>query len=316
MGSLVLAVVLVLAALVSLVVLRSATGLPAVARSVVPGGLMLLAVVVIAAACVTTVGTKDIGVVTVFGRPTGRDLPNGIHLKAPWQAVTEMDGAIQPDEFTGDQCIQVRIGDSSTACANMTIRWRIVPSEAASLYQNYRSNNVNETIKASLVVTQLKAAVNGVLGSFNPLANVNEAANAEHDNTRISAAPDLDAFSTQIVTSMNARLAAMNSGKPQIEILSVTLSFLQLADSTQAKINAFQAEVGNTRIAEQQEKTAAAQAAANGALSASVSHDPNVLVSRCLDTLAEMVKERLAVPAGFSCWPGAGSALVVPQAGR
>lgn len=316
MGSLILAVVLVVAALVAVVVLRNVTGLPAAARTVIPGGLLLLAVVVVASSCVTTVGTKDIGVVTVFGRPTGRDLPNGIHLKAPWQAVTEMDGAIQPDEFTGDDCIQVRIGDSSTACANMTIRWRIVPREAASLYQNYRSNNVNETIKASLVVTQLKASVNEVLGGFNPLANVNEAANASHDNTKISAAPDLDAFSSQIVTSMNKRLSGINAGKPQIEILSVTLSFLQLADSTQAKINAFQAEVGNTRIAEQQEKTAAAQAAANGALSASVSHDPNVLVSRCLDTLAEMVKEKLAVPAGFSCWPGGGSALVVPQAGR
>lgn len=316
MGSIVFAVLLLVAALVALVVLGRIPGTVGLVRSAVVAGLVLLAALVVAASCVTTVGTKDIGVVTVFGRPTGRDLPNGIHLKAPWQSVTEMDGAIQPDEFTGKDCIQVRIGDSSTACASMTIRWRIVPSEAASLYQNYRSNNVNETIKSSLVVTQLKASVNEVLGAFNPLANVNQAANAGQDNTRISAAPDLDAFSAQIVTSMNKRLASMNRGKPQIEILSVTLSFLQLADSTQAKINAFQAEVGNTRIAEQQEKTAAAQAAANRALSASVSHDPNVLVSRCLDTFEEMVKEQQPVPAGFSCWPGGGSALVVPQAGR
>jgi len=284
--------------------------------NVASAGLVVLAVIVVAASSVTTVGTKDIGVVTTFGRPTGRDLPNGIHLKLPWQSVTEMDGAIQPDEFTGKDCIQVRIGDSSTACANLTIRWRIVPVEAASLYQNYRSNDVNQTIKSSLVVTQMKAAVNEVLGGFNPLANVNGAANSGTDNTGISATPNLDDFSNRIVTSMNQRLADLNKGQPQIEIQSVTLSFLQLAETTQAKINAYQAEVGNTRIAEQQRKTAAAQAAANRALAASVSHDPNVLVSRCLDTLQEMVKAGQQVPAGFSCWPGGGSALVVPSAKR
>lgn len=279
---------------------------------VVTGAAVALGVALLASSCVTTVGTKDVGVVTTFGRPTGRDLENGLHLKAPWQRVTEMDGAIQPDEYTGDSCIPVRIGDSSTACASITIRWRIVPGEASVLYQNYRSNNVNETIKRSLVETQLKAALNEVLGAFNPLANVNVAANSTADNTQISAAPDLDKFSTDIVASMNRRLAAINDGKPQIDIKSVTLSFLELSDTTQAKINGYQAEVGNTRIAEQQGKTAAAQAAANRALADSVSKDPNVLVSKCLDTLEEMVKAKMAPPAGFSCWPSGGSALVVP----
>lgn len=279
---------------------------------VATAGLVGLGVLIALSSCFVTVGTKEVGVVTTFGRPTGRDLQNGLHLKAPWQRVTEMDGAIQPDEYAGSNCIQVRIGDSSTACASVTIRWRIVPGQASVLYQNYRSNDVNETIKRSLVETQLKASLNEVLGKFNPLANVNLAANGAQDNTEISAAPDLDKFSTDVVTSMNARLAAINDGVPQIDIKSVTLSFLQLSDTTQAKINGYQAEVGNTRIAEQQEKTAAAQAAANRALSASVSHDPNVLVSKCLDTLEEMVKAKMSPPAGFSCWPAGSSAVVVP----
>lgn len=274
--------------------------------------LVVLFVIAVVSSCVTTVGTKDVGVVTSFGKPTGRDLPNGVHLKAPWQKVTEMDAAIQPDEFAGSNCIQVRIGDSSTACADLTIRWHIAPAEASTLFQNYRSNDVNQTIRDSLVVTQLKGAVNDVLGTFNPLANVNDAANAAQDNTQISAAPNLDRFSQQIEQQMSQRLAAMNHGKAQIMIDSVTLSFLRLADTTQAKINAYQAEVGNTRIAEQRQKTAAAEAAANQALAASVSHDPNVLVSKCLDTLEEMVKAGQPIPAGFSCWPGGSSNLVLP----
>jgi len=273
----------------------------------------VLAVIWLVASCITTVGTKDVGVVTSFGKPTGRDLPNGVHLKAPWQKVTQMDAAIQPDEFAGKDCIQVRIGDSSTACADLTIRWHIAPDEASTLFQNYRSNDVNATIRDSLVVTQLKGAVNDVLGGFNPLANVNAAANNRQDNTEISAAPNLDDFSRQIETQMGQRLAAMNHGKAQIVIDSVTLSFLRLADTTQAKINAYQAEVGNTRIAEQREKTSAAEAAANQALANSVSHDPNVLVSKCLDTLEEMVKDKQAIPAGFSCWPGQSSVQVTSK---
>jgi regulator of protease activity HflC (stomatin/prohibitin superfamily) len=274
--------------------------------------LVVLALVAVGSSLVTRVGTKDVGVVTAFGKPTGRDLPNGLHLKMPWEKVTTLDAAIQPDEFTGQDCIEVRIADSSTACASLTIRWHIAESEASTLFQNYRSNNVNETIRHSLVVTQMKAAVNDVLGQFNPLANVNAAANSGQDNTEISATPNLDEFSKQIDDQMNERLAAMNGGHAQIIIDSVTMSFLKLADTTQAKINAYQAEVGNTRIAEQQEKTAAAQARANRALAASVSKDPNVLVSKCLDTLEEMVKAGQSVPAGFSCWPGSGSNLVLP----
>lgn len=276
------------------------------------GLLAALAVLIVVGSLVTTVGTKNVGVVTTFGRPTGRDLSNGIHLKLPWQKVTQMDAAIQPDEFAGKDCIDVRIGDSSTACADLTIRWHIAQDEASSLFQNYRSNDVNATIRSSLVVTQLKAAVNDVLGGFNPLSNVNQAANGGQDNTAITAAPNLDVFSRQVEQQMRQRLADANGGKAQVIVDSVTMSFLRLADSTQQKINAYQAEVGNTRIAEQKEKTAAAQAAANEALAASVSKDPNVLVSKCLDTLEEMVKGGVAVPAGFSCWPGSGSNLVLP----
>jgi regulator of protease activity HflC (stomatin/prohibitin superfamily) len=35
-------------------------------------------------------------IVTTFGRP-GSTLTNGLHWKAPWQSVTEMNGTIQID---------------------------------------------------------------------------------------------------------------------------------------------------------------------------------------------------------------------------
>jgi hypothetical protein len=38
-----------------------------------------------------------------------------------------------------------------------------------------------------------------------------------------------------------------------------------------------------------------------------------VLVSKCFDTVEEAVKANYHLPAGFSCWNGAGGAVVVPS---
>jgi regulator of protease activity HflC (stomatin/prohibitin superfamily) len=281
-----------------------------------------LVVLLVVGSCLTTVGTKDVGVVTTFGRPTGRDLENGLHLKLPWQKVNELDGAINPDSYVGDACINVRIGDSTTACVEGTIRWRIVPSQASVLYQDYRSDDVNQTIRDSLVKTQFNAALNDVLGKYNPLATVAAAAASSLKSggpaTITSTAPNLDEFSADVEKSMDEHLVAASrnsksGGAPQVKVISVTLNFIHLATTTQDKINDFLKEVGATRVAEQHEQTAQAQANANRQLAASVSKDPNVLVSKCFDAIEESIKAKYALPAGFSCWNGGGSAVVVPS---
>ena len=189
----------------------------------------VLAVVLVVFSCLTTVGTKDIGVVTTFGRPTGRDLENGLHVKLPWQKVNELDGAINPDSYTGGSCIDVRIGDSTTACVEGTIRWRIVPKQASVLYQDYRSDDVNETIRDSLVKTQFNAALNDVLGKYNPLSTVAAAATQGLKNgsqeTVTSTAPNLDEFSAQVEKSMEEHLvAASKESKSACEALVKVLS--------------------------------------------------------------------------------------------
>jgi hypothetical protein len=126
-------------------------------------------------------------------------------------------------------------------------------------------------------------------------------------------APNLDRFSAQVTESMRQHLvAASRNGQEQVRVVSITLSFIRLASTTQDKINDFLKEVGATRVAQQREQTTAAQAQANRNLSTSVSKDPNVLVSRCFDTVEEAVKANYSLPAGFSCW-GSTSTVVVPS---
>lgn len=97
--------------------------------------------------CFAQVGTQEIGIVRSFGKVTG-DLGAGLHAKAPWATVTEMDGTIQTDSYTGDGCLTVRIARQQTSCVNVSIHWRIEPSAADELFRNYRDF---ANVRASLV---------------------------------------------------------------------------------------------------------------------------------------------------------------------
>lgn len=269
-------------------------GLPGVVPIAV-GGLALL---VLLSTAVTFVGTRDIGVVTSFGRPE-RHLDNGIHLKAPWESVSTLDGAIQTDNYTGtSDCTDIRIGNESMACVDNTIRWRIKPEAGDTLFQDYHDM---DKIRDSLVTRELKAALNGVLHDYNPLNQI--------ANNQAGATPDLNLFGSSVAALMRKEIGS------QIDVINVIIPIIRFDASTQQKLNAYQAEVANTHIAQQKEKTALAQALANNNLSKSVSNDPNVLVSKCFDILDEMVRNNKQIPAGFSCWPGGGSALVLPSSG-
>lgn len=120
-----------------------------------------------------------------------------------------------------------------------------------------------------------------------------------------SIAPNLDVLSTQATQALQAEIGT------QIDVLNVIIPIVHFDDATQGRINALQAEIANTRIAKQKQQTADAEADANRKLSGSVSNDPNVLVSKCLDLLAQMEKDKIAIPAGFSCWPGNQTPVIV-----
>lgn len=264
---------------------------------------------------VVMVGTKEVGVVTEFGKPVG-ELSNGIHLVAPWQDVTELDAAIQTDSVVDDrkspECTSatVRLANQSTACVDDSIRWRIKQDAADDLFRDYRSF---DNIRDSLVTRELNSALNSVMSRFNPLSTlINSSQNTETESaegdTEEGAEINLPVLAKEVQEKMQAEIGG------QIEVLSVIIPFAGYDRKTQEKINLFQAALANTKIATQEEKTALHEAAANKNLAASVSHDPNVLVSKCLGILDNMVKDGRPVPAGFSCWPGSGSALVVPAA--
>jgi regulator of protease activity HflC (stomatin/prohibitin superfamily) len=262
-------------------------------------GLLVLAVLFTGISSATIVSTKNVGVVTSFGRPTG-SLDNGFHMVLPWEKVTELDGAIQTDSHTGNgkddstPCTTVRIAHQSTACVDNSIRWRIRQGSADSLFRDYKDF---ANIRDSLVTRELGAALNTVFKDFDPLAT---------DEKGNAISPSQDVLSASVTKLLQAQIGT------DVEVLNVIVPIVHFDDNIQGRINALQTEVANTRIAQQRQLTADADAIANGKLAGSVSKDPNVLVSKCFDTLAQMVKDKQPIPAGFSCWPGSQSAVVVP----
>jgi hypothetical protein len=242
------------------------------------------------------VGTKDVGIETSFGKTSG-ELSNGLHFAPPWVNVSAMDAAIQTDSYTtSGTCLNVRIANQQTACVDISIRWRIVPSQADNLFQNYRTF---DNVRDSLVTRELKAAINNQLTSYNPLNSVEGASNSN---------PPLSQIALGVTAQMKREIGS------QIEVLNTIIPIMTFDPQTQARINQLQQQIALTRIAEQEQKTNQAQSKANQALAASVNTSPNVLVAQCLAILSTMVKNGQSVPAGFSCWPGSGVAGVIADA--
>lgn len=246
---------------------------------------------------VVIVPTREVGIELTFAKPTGT-LGNGLHVKAPWQHVETMDAAIQTDSHVKDgdlNCVTTRIAHQAVACVDVSIRWRIVEDQAGALFQNYRTF---DNVRDSLVTRDLNAAINASMETYDVLSVNNQGQSTAEQLSDVAAA---------VKEQLSAQIG------DQIDVLSVIIPVVHFDTSTQERVNALQAQIAQTRIAEQAEQTAKAQASANRALAASVSSDPNVLVSKCLDLLNEAITKAYALPAGFSCWSGSG-AVVVPSA--
>lgn len=242
----------------------------------------------------TQVQAKSVGIVTTGGHVSSETLAPGYHFVAPWQKVTEIDATIQTDEYHGQKGVKVRLADGNTAIISATNRWSVNPKNAADVYSNFRSDDPTKSLRDAVVSTQFKAALNAVFAGFDPLTLAGAT----------EAKPDYNALADETEKIL------LEHTKGLVDIESVTISLITLDKDSQRKIDEYISEVAKTRIAEQAQKTAAEQAKANRILSESISRDPNVLVSKCMDAIAD---GDFNPPAGFSCWPGGNGAVVVPS---
>ncbi len=262
----------------------------------VSGGVLLLALVIFLGSCLTQVPAQNTGVVTTFGRPSGQTYGPGLHWKSPISKVSDMDGTIQQVDNEGaDGRTTVRLNNNSLMYVENNLRWRIIPAAAPQLFVDWKRF---DHIQDGLITKELKAALNVVLADYDALDPGKEGQTN-------------DELAKAVIDRLNSRIGPA-SPDPEIEIITFTIQRIDFDEDTQKRLNAYNEQVARTRTAEESEKTAAAEARANKALSTSVSNDPNVLVSKCLDILKQMSDKGQTVPPAFSCWPQTAPQSTVP----
>lgn len=248
--------------------------------------LSLIAVVTITLSTMfVVIPPRTVGVFVNFGKTAGV-ASSGISFKAPWIRVEKFDGSIQNDTYNAENSIPVRLGNSSIARADISVRWQMKLESAEELFLDYKDFN---GIRSNLVDRELRAALNEVMAEYNPLSAEN--IGSEDSGSKLSE------LSEKTAEKLRDKVGT------KIEIHSVTIPLIQFDEQTQQRVDELQSEIARTRVAEQREKTAKAEARANRELEQGISEQ--VLISKCLD----IVEQNGQSPLG--CFPGSTSGLMM-----
>lgn len=265
------------------------------AAALAGGGIFAaLAVIMTLVSSYNPVGTRDIGIETSFGQPVGH-LGPGFHLTAPWDTVTPIDDAYQ----LTDETFQVRIAGGQTAQATAQVRWQPAAGASDDIFGNYKTT---AGLQSGLLDPELNVATNTVLDTYDPIAALASGAAAG-----TPANPSTAQLGAQIEAVLRGRVGT------DINIATFNLKPLVYDAAVQAQINSATNQAAKTVVAQESEKTALAQAAANRDLETGLASDPLVLVQQCMTAIGS---GEFKPPAGFSCWPGQGSGVVIPSASK
>lgn len=240
----------------------------------------------------TPVAANSVGIVTAFGHPVGT-VTSGANMLAPWDSVETFSTRIQVTQrlagaggdVPGADCVQVNLKGGAAACADITIRYVINPADAVALWQRYGDF---DTVRDSFLRSATNNAAKIVYGQYAPQDAISGDA--------------LPAITTAMTSELTSQLAG--SG---LTLVAVAPGQLHLDPSVQARINDILNAQTGTTVAQQNLAKNQAQAAANAALSGSLSEQ--ILIQQCIEA-AQVIK-----PAYFNCFPGAGTATPLVSVG-
>ena len=294
----VLGILLIIGSIVAIIAVRKSS--LAAKKSGSALGLVALGAVIaflggiglIAAGSHTTVPTRSVGVEVSYGKPLGV-LSNGFHWIRPWASVETFDGTVQTVRLTGADALAVRLGNQTTAKVDASVQWQIdTTGDFLSLYRQYKTF---DNIENNVIERQLANALNEVFESFNPLASLDANGNQT-------------VHVTDLAAEVSAKLAAaMPAG---LRIDNVTIPLITYDATVEAQINSIIAAASASRVAVQQEQTAAAIKKANDLLSAG-NLTAGVLYQNCLTMTQSALKAGEQLPAGWSCG-SPGAQVVIP----
>lgn len=103
-------------------------------QMIILSGLIGLIAIIMLLTSIVVIGTGKVGVITQFGRVTGRELASGIHLKAPFpiQSVTKYDIQIQKEQAEA----QAATNDLQNVSATLALNYHLDSGRITDIHKN------------------------------------------------------------------------------------------------------------------------------------------------------------------------------------
>lgn len=251
---------------------------------------------------VHSVPAKSIGVPVSLGHVEKGYYGSGAHETwNPFLHLAIINETIQTttfDEGSGlpgtKQCgglMPVRIGGQQSACARISVQWRVRPGAASALFSNFANQgDLMTTIENALVIRRLEIVVNNVVGEYDPITDYQTVVNTKTNTSQFSG------FTGKILTAMQGDIGS------QIEVMNVFLPPLSYSKQVEDKLQQIQQAFANNAIAEENIAVNANNAKAFAKLG-----NPTVpqLIAQCLNDS----RENRTSPMG--CFPGQASGLQI-----
>lgn len=229
-------------------------------------------------ASMSTVPTRNVGIVTEFSKPTGRTTGAGLKWHAPWQGIDDWDASGQTYAHLDKSCVWVAIAAQRRACVPVQVEWNSKADRAPDNWAAYKEVDGIDggrfgTFTERRVNPQINAALTTVFSTFDPLGNVDA-------KTGDAPAPDLNKTHRQPLLEA----LQLNLGR-DIEIRSIAFETPQYDKPTTDAINAYGQKVLERRNLEVDKANAITRAAITKT-DASVDQ-----VARCLQIAEKLGKE-------------------------
>jgi regulator of protease activity HflC (stomatin/prohibitin superfamily) len=274
---------------------------------IVTGVLAFVSLVFVIISCYDRVDTRNVGIITEFGRPVGIHGP-GIAWHNPWRKLSELPETIQLQAFESNSyddaakgqgsdnnaaAISVRLANNSNAYVAENLNWRLREGAAPKLFQDYGGQNVFETIKQQLVDRQAQVALAKTFATFNPQIMLAAQANTPGAPPQAMAptqGADLPTLAGQVKKDLQDAVGT------EIEILDVRIPRIFYDQPTQQRIDAYNQKVQETLNAAQDVKTAEQYRLAAEQRAMQPPPDLRIAVSNCVNDSVKAGRD----PAG--CW--------------
>lgn len=181
-------------------------------------------------ASISTVPTKNVGIVSQFKAQTGRTTGAGLQAVWPWQKIDNWEASRQTfDHLNEANAVQVRIVGLQQAWVEVKIEWSVKPEKAPEQWAAYKEHDFDIFVDRR-INPNITGAINDAYEVHDPLSNVDAKTGAINPPPK---KPFVDAIRKNIETRIGQ----------DITVHDIVIGFVKYDDATQEQIKQYQVKV-------------------------------------------------------------------------